>query len=133
MAEKDSKKRIISKSESIRERAEKAGNARPRSRRIRSTATTISKPFKTAVRIGRKEVYLPLPDNRTGRFLNKRRYLFPRFLINAWREVRQVSWPSRKETSKLTVAVFMFAIIFGVIITATDYGLDKIVKQVYLK
>jgi preprotein translocase SecE subunit len=59
--------------------------------------------------------------------------LVPPYFRNSWRELRQVTWPSRKETRQLTSAVLIFAIIFGVLIAITDYGLDKLFKKVILK
>ena len=61
------------------------------------------------------------------------RFLVPPYVKNSFNELRQVTWPSRRETIKLTFAVFMFAIIFGALITITDFGLDKIFKKVLLK
>jgi preprotein translocase subunit SecE len=65
------------------------------------------------------------------------RILYKIFLIgyfkNSWKELRQVTWPGRKETWKLTFAVFMFAIVFGTIIALVDYGLDKVFRHLILK
>ena len=61
------------------------------------------------------------------------RLLVPTYFINSWREVRQVSWPNRRETWRLTLAVFIFAIIFGAIVAAVDKGLDELFKKVILK
>ncbi len=55
------------------------------------------------------------------------------YLINSWRELRQVTWPSRRESRRLTTAVILFAIVFGFLIAVVDYGLDKLFKQVLLK
>jgi preprotein translocase subunit SecE len=129
----DNKKvRRVKKVESVRQRAEKAG-VEKKPRRIVKTAGTVAKPLKAARRIGQKEYYLPLPQNKASNFLNKRRNLFPRFFINAWRELRGVTWPSRRETFRLTVAVLMFAIVFGLLIAVVDYGLDIATKQLLLK
>ena len=57
----------------------------------------------------------------------------PRYFRNSWKELRQVTWPNRKETRQLTVAVMVFATIFGILIALTDYGLDKVFKKVILK
>lgn len=81
----------------------------------------------------KREYYLPLPDTKVGRFLNKRRYLLPAFIRDAGNELKQVTWPSRKETLKLTLAVFLFAIVFGLLIAVVDYGLDKLFRKVILK
>lgn len=127
------KKRQVKKAETVRERASKTTDQPRKPRRLRRTASSIGRPFKAAHRVGKKEYYLPLPDNRAGRILNKRLSIFPRFLSNAWKELRQVEWPGRKETSKLTVAVFLFAIGFGIVIAITDYGLDKLFRKVLIK
>lgn len=127
-----SKKRQLKRVQTVRQRAQKAsGDKKPR--RIRRAGTTIARPFKAAARTGRKEYYLPLPDNRIGRFLNKRRKVIPGYFRGAWQELRQVKWIGRKETAKLTFAVFMFAIFFMTLISLADYGLDKIFKNLILK
>ncbi len=134
MAEdKPAKKRLIKKPESLRERAQKAGNAPEKQRRLRKTAYSAASPFRAAGRVGKKEIYLPLPKNKFGRFLNKRRHYVPKFFREAFSELRQVTWPTRKETWKLTSAVFVFAIVFGVVIAITDFGLDKVFKKFILK
>lgn len=61
------------------------------------------------------------------------KFLVPKYFKNAWIELRQVKWPGRRETIQLTLAVFAFAIVFGVLITVTDYGLDKLFKKILLK
>ncbi len=131
MAEADKKRRVLKK-ETVRERATKAAEPR-KPRRLRQTAATAAKPLKAAGRLGGKEYHLPLPDTRLGRILSKRVRLFPKFFGNAWRELRQVEWPNRKETAKLTLAVFIFAIAFGAVIAITDYGLDKLFRKVLLR
>jgi len=61
------------------------------------------------------------------------RWLAPRYFVNAFREVRLVTWPNRRETVRLTVAVFIFAIVFGGLVAVVDKGLDKIFKDVILR
>ena len=134
MAEDKNNKKVrrVKKVESVRQRAEKAGvDKKPR--RITKTAGSVAKPLVAAHRFGQKEYYLPLPQNKAGSFLNKKRKIFPRFFINAWRELKGVSWPSARETFRLTIAVLMFAIVFGIMIAVVDYGLDKAFKQLLLK
>lgn len=127
-----SQKRQLKKSESTRDLA-KRGDATPKARRIRRTAGALNKSLKSAGRRGNKEIYLPLPDNRAGRFLNKRRRLLPRFFGDAWKELKQVVWPGRSETVKLTFAVFIFALAFGSVIYVVDLGLEKIFRKVLLQ
>lgn len=59
--------------------------------------------------------------------------VFPKYFRNSWRELRQVSWPNRRQTQQLTFAVLIFAAIFGALVSILDYGLDKLFKQVLLK
>lgn len=125
-------KRQLKKQPTVRERAEKAGGAK-KQRRLKQAGSSIARPLKAVARSGRKEYYLPLPDNKAGRFLNKRRKIVPGYFRGAWGEVKQVKWPGRTETAKLTFAVFMFAIFFMIIITAADFVLDKLFKQLILK
>ena len=130
MAGNSKKKRIRKSAETVRERTETVTTVKPR--RLGRTVRVVAKPFKAAHRVGRKEYYLPLPDTRFGRFLNKRRYVIPRYFRESWQELRQVVWPTRRETWKLTFAVFTFAIVFGLLIAVTDYGLDKVFKRILL-
>jgi preprotein translocase SecE subunit len=87
-------------------------------KRIFRPFSFILRPFKTK------------PIRAIGRFLKK--VLLVNYFISAWREVRQVSWPNRKETAKLTFAVFIFAIGFGIFIAIIDFGLDKLFREVLL-
>jgi preprotein translocase SecE subunit len=61
------------------------------------------------------------------------RHVFPRYFRNSWRELRQVTWPSRRESRQLTTAVIIFSVIFGVLIAGVDYGLDKAFKEIFIK
>lgn len=124
--------------------------------RLRKTAPTIRQRLETAqikptvkksrVKKAAAKVKLPfkkikLPRNRAtssvfkitkivGRSL---KWLVPRYFINSWREVRQVTWPTRKETWRLTGAVFVFAIVFGTLVAIVDKGLDAVFRNVVLK
>ncbi len=122
----------VRKVETVRERKEKAQTHTDKPRRLRQATGKVSGPFKSLATVGRKEFYLPLPDNRLGRFLNKRRSAVPKFFKEAWQELKLVSWPSRQETWKLTLAVFIFAIAFSLIVAVTDYGLENLLRKVIL-
>lgn len=130
---KSSSRRLVKKVETVRQKAEKVGGTSSKQRRLRQTASSAVKPLKAARRIGAKTYFLPLPDNGFWGFMNSPRSLFPRFFRDAFRELKLVTWPTRKETWKLTSAVFVFAITFGVVIAITDYGLEKLFKAIVLK
>lgn len=55
------------------------------------------------------------------------------YLRSSWRELRQVTWPTRREGRRLTTAVIIFSVVFGALIAVVDYGLDKLFKQLLLK
>jgi preprotein translocase SecE subunit len=44
-----------------------------------------------------------------------------------------VTWPTWRESRRLTGAVILFSVIFGGLIAIVDYGLDKLFKQLLLK
>ena len=125
-------KPVRKKQQTVRQRSETEQNRKPR--RLRSTAGKIASPLKKARVLGKREYHVvPLPDNRAGNILRKRVRIFPSFVVNAWREIRLVTWPGRSETIRLTIAVFVFAVVFAVIVGFLDYGLDKLFKEVILK
>lgn len=55
------------------------------------------------------------------------------FIRSSWQELKGVTWPTRREGRRLTTAVIIFSVIFGALIAAVDYGLDKIFKQLFVK
>lgn len=77
--------------------------------------------------------FVRLPDNRLGRFLDRLLFAVPRYLKGAWQELRLTTWPGRRETIRLTFAVFVFSAIFAVFIAGLDFVLDKLFKQIIIK
>jgi preprotein translocase SecE subunit len=74
------------------------------------------------------------PDKAdSSSFLHKSRNTAPSYFRNSWAEIKLVDWPSRRETMRLAFAVFIFATIFGLVVTLTDRGLDQLIKKVILK
>ena len=130
MADKQpAKKRVIKKTETVREKAQKATTAKPKRRVLRSTAGKVSKPLRALKPLARP--FQVKPVRKVAGFIG--RILWPRFFREAWQELRLVTWPSRKETWRLATAVFVFALVFGAIVAVTDYGLDKLFKNIILK
>lgn len=122
---KTTKRRLRPATTTVREKAEKAqtNTDKPaRKQPVRKAATRASRPFK---RVGKAF------DRQPFRFIG--RILYPRFLRNAIKELRLVTWPDRKQTRQLTFAVLMFAVVFGVTIAIVDYGLDKLFRAIILK
>lgn len=136
MAEANKKRRVVKKTETVREKREKAATAAPKQRRVRQTVGKVNQPVKAAGRNIAKAAsplsfiakpFQTKPARFVGRILSK--ILLLGYIHASWKELRLVTWPSRRETFKLTMAVFVFAIGFALIIAGLDYGLDKVFKQ----
>lgn len=129
-------KRRIKNSETFRERAIKAAEAGQAARpgRIKRAATgplkTIFKPFVTAA--GKLFGLTALKPVR--QLLSPvGNIIFPTYLRRSWQELRLVTWPSWRESRRLTFAVLVFAVVFGAAIAGVDWGLDKVFKNILLK
>lgn len=138
-SEKPAKKRQLKKVETVRQRAERSSTAKPQTRRVKKVASKAGRPFKAVGRliakIARPFAFLLKPfKTRPARWLGRvlSSILFLSFFRGAWKEVRQVQWPDMRTTLRLTVAVFVFSILFGTLIAVTDYGLDKIFRKVFI-
>ena len=135
-ADTQKKRRVIKKTESVRDKRAKAADTQPKKRHVHAAATKANRPVKA---VGRgiakaaspfKFLLIPFklrPVRFIGRVLAK--ILLFEYISNSWKELRQVHWPNRRETTKLTLAVFVFAISFSLLIALLDFGLDKVFKQ----
>jgi preprotein translocase SecE subunit len=113
-------KRLVKNPETFRERALRASDDsdKPaRSAGIKKAGGKLASPA--------APLFKPL--RRIGRAIS------PAYFRNSWRELRDVTWPTWKQSRQLTFAVLVFAVIFGALIAVVDYGLDKIFRNVLLK
>lgn len=142
MAEKSAKpakKRQLKKAETVRDRVERAGSDQPQKRRVKSTAGKVGRPFvvvgKAVAKVLRPFAFFLKPfKTRPARLIGRilASILFLKFFRASWQEVRQVEWPDMRTTLRLTMAVFVFSILFGTLIAITDFGLDKIFRKVFI-
>ena len=51
-----------------------------------------------------------------------------KFFKDIWREVKKVTWPTRKELFSYTGAILVFVIAIGVVLTLVDLGLGELLK-----
>jgi preprotein translocase SecE subunit len=102
----------------LREKSEKAQAQSSKPRRSSGVWRVVGAPFRA---IGR--LFRPLGRFRFFRVLGL--ILFPPYFRNSVKELRQVSWPDRRQTRRLVFAVIVFSLAFGSIVAAVDYGLDK--------
>ncbi len=130
---KSKKPRIRKAPVTVREKAEQQ---RQKSEKVSSKQKVTKKAKHKAKLAGSflgKEYYMPMPDNRFGRFLNKRRSFVPKYFRESWAELKLVTWPGRMETWRLTFAVVIFAVVFGIFIGLIDKGLDALFKDIILE
>lgn len=127
--QKKRKPRIRKTAPTVRERAEiaKAEVESKKPSKSKRALSVVAKPVKR----------IRLPDNRATRPIKKLgsgirkafQWIIPKYFVNSWIELRQVSWPSRRETWRLTLAVFVFAVILGLVVA----GVDKILEALFRK
>ena len=109
-----------------------ASDNQKKPRRIQTVTSKANEQTTRVRKRAQKAYYLPLPSDGFVGKLNQHRSIVPGFIKNAWREVRQVTWPNRRETARLTVSVLLFALFFGGLIAGFDYVLDNIFRRIVL-
>jgi len=126
VAEESKAPRRIRKVETLREKTEKTTAAGDKPSRLSATKQKAGAPLRATGR-GLQRLNRVKPLRILG-FI-----IVPPYFRNSWRELRQVTWPTGKESRRLTLAVILFAIVFGALVAVLDLGLDKVFKQVLLK
>ncbi len=121
MAEKP--KRRLKPPQSLREKANEANQPHNKKKRnYLKTRLVITAPFvKCSKFFGRYKAF---------RIIGK--IIVPTFFRNSWKEIRMVTWPDRKTSIRLTMAVLAFAIVIGAIVATLDYGLSHLFKNIIL-
>jgi preprotein translocase SecE subunit len=124
------KKRRVKNPETFREKAIKATEAGEKTSRSSKVKNRSGKALGSVFGpVGR--VLGPVLRLKPFRIIG--RILLPGYLRNSWAELRQVKWPTLAESRRLTVAVLIFAALFGAAIAVVDYGLDKLFRNILLK
>jgi preprotein translocase SecE subunit len=121
------KRRTVKKAETVREKTEKAAaDSKKKPRRLQATTRKAGAPVRQARRgLGKLGKFKPF------RIIGL--ILVPPYFRNSWKELKQVTWPKRRESFRLMFAVVAFAAVFGSLVAALDFGLDKVFKEVLLK
>lgn len=133
MAKTNDKAKAKSKKTSLRQSIDESANKSPKKRRLRKQAQNVKSPVKKLANKTKKEYHLPLPGNKPDKFLGKKRSFIPRYFKESWQELKLVTWPDRRTTIRLTIAVLIFAVVFGLAIAIVDFGLDKIFRKLILE
>lgn len=120
--------------ESVRERADKQQAKSDRQPRHRKVSEAAVAPVRGVKSLLKKEYHpIKLPDSRAGNLLTKRRSAAPSYFSNSVQELKQVTWPSRKQAFSLSLAVVVFSVSIALFVQLLDYGLGKLFKEVILK
>ena len=64
--------------------------------------------------------------------LSKLRPHWPKYLADSFNEIKKVTWPSRREAWRLTLAVFIFSGVFMVLILLVDSLFKVIAEELFL-
>jgi preprotein translocase SecE subunit len=132
--EKSSKKvvpKIRKQPTTMRDSAAKSRAKAEKPKRVRKAADAAKRPVSSVGSALTKEFHIITPK-KDGGYFTKSRKLTPGYFRSAWAELRQVTWPGRKETWRLVFAVFVFALVLGTVIAVLDYGLEKLLREVIL-
>ena len=146
-AETPKKKRVLKAAPTLREQV--AQNSDPTKQTKKGKVSTIAFapfrlvgkliksaiPFIAASFIGRAVAALWnstlfIPVRFLVRILAK--ILLVQYFVNSFKELQQVSWPDARTTARLTFAVVMFAVTFGLIVAGMDYVFEKLFREVIL-
>lgn len=132
MAETDQnkKRRVIRKAETVREKSAKTAEQAENPSRKKQVWSGFTAPLRFVGR-GFKKLGASLGRFKVMRIIG--RILLPRYFRNSWKELRGVTWPTMKQARQLTLAVMVFAIIFGLVVAVLDFGLDKVFKGILVK
>ena len=57
----------------------------------------------------------------------------PRWAMDIISELRKVTWPTRQETTHLTVVVIIVSILFGIVLGGADVGFSWFVEHTILR
>jgi preprotein translocase subunit SecE len=126
------KRRVVKNPETFRERANKAAAAdsQPKSAaRIKQAGSRATGPVSR--RISQAYNAKPLaPLRKVLRIIGK--VIFPKYFRQSWQELKLVTWPGWKDGRRLTFAVLVFAIVFGLAIAGVDWVLNKVFERLLL-
>lgn len=126
-----SPKRRVKPVESVREqRAKQVVSDKPRKRPVHKLLRWIAAPFRWVGSWSFWQSKWWKPFRFIGKILNY--VLFIGYVRNSARELRLVTWPGWRKSLRLTWAVLVFSVFFGVILAIVDFGLDKVFRKLIL-
>jgi len=122
-------KRQVKNPETFRERAVKANEAPDKPSKANRVKSGVGKPLGKIFRpVGRALAKLV----KIQPFKTIALVVAPPYVRNSWAELKLVTWPTRHQSFRLTFAVLVFAVIFGITIAGVDFVLDKVFREIIL-
>ncbi len=120
--------RITATDSSSAPKKPKAKQVKPAPKAAKTTKTAKT----TAVTAVKKEADTAKDAPRNRRRIRAKNPFAPfwRYLKGAWYELRQVRWPDRRSTWKMTGALLLFTFFFVVIILLLDAGFSELFKLI---
>ena len=58
---------------------------------------------------------------------------WPRWAADIVSELRKVTWPTRQETTHLTLVVIVISLLFGIVLGTADFAFSWLVEQTILR
>lgn len=71
-------------------------------------------------------------EPRAGQVAQPRRLFRIRFLSEVISELRKVVWPTREESTRLTVMVIVVSVSVGLALGLIDIGFSELVRRVFV-
>lgn len=90
-----------------------------------------------ANKIGKSVTKVTAPIRSTKAWKWLRKYVlrspFGGYFVSSWQELKQVTWPDRKTSVKLTGVVITFTLIFVAFTALLDLGFERVAREIFLK
>lgn len=99
----------------------------------KKVSKVITVPFSAGL-AGMKKVTAPIRSNKMWK-KSRRTFLkspFKGYFKDSLKELKQVTWPDRRTSLRLTGIVIVFSVIFAIITTLLDIGFDRLAKEIFL-
>lgn len=87
---------------------------------------------KSADKIAKAKAVTKATANRKTFILFRPFVAFGRYVRDSWRELRQVQWPSRRATWKMTLGVIIFCVFIGLLVLICDWASQWLIQEVIL-
>ncbi len=99
-------------------------------RRAQQRAERRARQGQSAARSARAAVTAPAAPDGT---VQRGSFFKPRWATDIISELRMVTWPTRRETSHLTLVVVVVSLIFGAMLGTADLGFNWLIEQTVLR